>query len=99
MNAVSTIVMVLILAYTFSNISDNSTVTDAPDVNPLETREYAECSTWSRDHFRSFDERDFSFNGDCTYTMAAATDGTFDVTIKNIDCYTLNTCYKVNNHF
>ena len=29
--------------------------------------------------------------------MAAATDATFDVTIKNIDCYTLDTCYKVGD--
>ncbi|XP_072039470.1 SCO-spondin-like [Amphiura filiformis] len=73
---------------------DNSTVTSGPDVDLLSLRQYATCSSWSRDHFRSFDERDFSFNGGCTYTMAAATDGTFDITIKNIDCSSLDTCYK-----
>ncbi len=75
--------------------SENVTSTSAPDVNQLSLREYATCSMWSRDHFRSFDETDFSINGDCTYTLAAATDGTFDVTVKNIDCYTLDSCYKV----
>ncbi|XP_072179240.1 uncharacterized protein [Diadema setosum] len=42
----------------------------------------------------TFDGTFYSFSGTCSYTLAAALDGTWQVTIRNKDCDVLSTCFK-----
>ena len=73
-----------------------TTASPALEALDLSSRSYATCLSWSSDHFRTFDGMDFSFEGACTYTLAAGTDGTWDATLKRDNCDTLDTCYKVS---
>lgn len=41
----------------------------------------AACQAWAGTRFRTFDGRHFGFAGSCRYRLAAATDGTWDVTV------------------
>ncbi|XP_071803714.1 SCO-spondin-like [Asterias amurensis] len=79
-----------------NNYGNRSMTTASPALEALDlsSRSYATCLSWSRDHFRTFDGMDFSFEGACTYTLAAGTDGTWDATLKRDNCDTLDTCYK-----
>ncbi|XP_030845697.1 hemocytin-like [Strongylocentrotus purpuratus] len=74
---------------------DEHLVTEAPLANnSLSLRTSATCMSWSSDHFVTFDGVQYSFSGTCSYTLAAALDGTWQVTIRNQDCELLSTCYK-----
>lgn len=41
----------------------------------------ATCQAWAGTRFRTFDGRHFGFAGSCRYSLATATDGTWDITI------------------
>lgn len=41
----------------------------------------ATCQAWAGTRFRTFDGRHFGFGGTCRYSLATATDGTWDVTV------------------
>ncbi|XP_060104212.1 SCO-spondin-like [Heteronotia binoei] len=44
---------------------------------------FATCVTWGGIHYRSLDGRHFRFHGNCTYTFAAAFDGTWAVHVSS----------------
>ncbi|XP_015268441.1 PREDICTED: SCO-spondin [Gekko japonicus] len=46
-------------------------------------RAFATCVTWAGIHYRSFDGKHFRFHGNCTYTFAAASDGTWAVQVSS----------------
>lgn len=41
----------------------------------------ASCLTWAGSRYRTFDGKHFHFSGECTYSLAAAADGTWAVSI------------------
>ncbi|XP_033102325.1 SCO-spondin-like [Anneissia japonica] len=70
-------------------------------VDPLPTgstnlgqRTLSTCVSWNGDHYRTFDGTHFTFNGQCTYTLAADKDGLWSILEKNVDCDNVNTCHK-----
>ncbi|XP_066483571.1 SCO-spondin-like [Tiliqua scincoides] len=44
---------------------------------------FATCATWAGFHYRSFDSKHFRFHGTCTYTLSAASDGTWAIYISS----------------
>ncbi|XP_077160383.1 SCO-spondin-like isoform X2 [Paroedura picta] len=44
---------------------------------------FATCMTWAGVHYRSFDGKHFRFHGNCTYTFAASSDGTWAVQVSS----------------
>ncbi|OXB70710.1 UNVERIFIED_CONTAM: hypothetical protein H355_006103 [Colinus virginianus] len=44
-------------------------------------RPAASCIAWAKSRYRSFDGRHFSFQGECAYSLAASTDGTWTIGI------------------
>ncbi|KQK82958.1 hypothetical protein AAES_68773 [Amazona aestiva] len=42
---------------------------------------WAGCMTWAGSRYRTFDGTHFHFSGECTYTLAAAADGTWGIAI------------------
>ncbi|KAM9572871.1 SCO-spondin-like [Guaruba guarouba] len=42
---------------------------------------WAGCMTWAGSRYRTFDGTHFHFSGECTYTLAAAADGTWAIAI------------------
>ncbi|XP_068790174.1 SCO-spondin-like [Struthio camelus] len=48
---------------------------------PAARRPFATCLAWAGSRYRSFDGKHFRFAGECTYSLAAAADGTWAVSI------------------
>lgn len=44
---------------------------------------FATCLTWDGLHYRTFDGKHFRFGGNCTYALAAASDGTWAVYVSS----------------
>lgn len=57
-----------------------------------------QCSAWGDSHFKTFDGKDFDFQGQCGYVLAKGSlskEESFSISIQNVPCSTLGiTCSK-----
>ncbi|KAM4684567.1 LOW QUALITY PROTEIN: SCO-spondin-like [Amazona ochrocephala] len=56
---------------------------------------WAGCMTWAGSRYRTFDGTHFHFSGECTYTLAAAADGTWGIAIAAGDPRALHMTFGV----
>ncbi|XP_014665852.1 PREDICTED: hemocytin-like [Priapulus caudatus] len=73
-------------------IDCNSCVCQAGGVWSCTEQEcYGVCHVYGESHYRSYDQKEFRMQGECTYVMAKSADGVaaeqaFRVTVENIEC-------------